>query len=235
MKPRYLFGSFALIPSMIGCAPVHSRITGVFSPVAGKFAPGEFSDVRVDGRPLYPELKPYSRIETEQLVKIRVSQLSRGSDTDRNYNYNVLLGPVPGSGRTAEGWLKNTEPVMFLYSGAMFMWGQNLQAQSKWVSAASIGSTIVIQTVEDENLERVFFLNGGSITVTARQGTAPPKKWIQPNTYIEYPAAPISSFPTERSISTSPEVCPFIQEVAAAARAAGWVGTIPACATVPDD
>ena len=128
---------------------------------------------------LDPLLDVHSTIETREIVKIRAK-------LGGEYFYKAFFGPTPDTSKTAVGWFKVSSMVFYLYHGWVYLTGLRPTAETIWVDAGAIGSTLLVHIDDSDPINvvhRVYFVDGTSAWATTGSDTLDP--WPDPGTYIE--------------------------------------------------
>lgn len=145
----------------------------------------DFDLTTVSNGPIGPTVPPSpgQPIVTRQIVKISIAQ----TVAKKTFKYDAFLGPNPGSSKDVRGWLKNSEPTIVLDTdGWVLLAGAQPRVKSDWVSAGADGSTIVLHR-EDGDLQRFFYLDGGTnvkATVSCIEDPTKTRELGTPGTYI---------------------------------------------------
>ena len=198
--------------------PLHFSVTGVVSEARtpGDYAFADFAKTRISRTPIVKTTKAFRKIETEQIVKLDVTQ-----KLEQLHDYQILLGPAFGSGGTAKGWLKNSEPTFYVERGWAFLSGRRVAVKSRWISGTTRGTTIVLQIV-NYDLHRVFLLKENAalayVDVTCGNGTS--HRISTPGQYFDIDGA--CNFNGPKNIDDTAAVKTFINKVKKVAEVSGW-------------
>lgn len=153
---------------------------------------------------------------TNQNLKIAVKQSVGG----KFYNYEAVVGPRSKT-ETTTFRVVSADRGIEITSGWVFAWGALAKAATDWVTAASEGSTIVLERVSGTT-ERVYFLQGLRATVTCGSGT--PVYISSPGYYVQldYAWGTSACTVTGPTLIAGSAVEPTVNRLSDIARAAGW-------------
>jgi hypothetical protein len=85
-----------------------------------------------------------------------------------NQNYDVILGANKKDANNASGHFHESSLTFYLDYGWVYLYGQGPMAETGRVSAQAQGSSMIVQIDNDDDVHRVFFMQGTSATVKWR-------------------------------------------------------------------
>lgn len=169
MSRRLCFVQLMMVLAMSGCAmervtktqPVYAIIGVVGKPPAAMdYCFVNLADINLDNKTLRQEFDARKYITTRSILKLEIVALPKT-------NVLALFGPNFGSAELARAKIENTDPMVFIECGWVYLTGQTPLIETPYGTAGANGSAIAVQIFESAgvSVHRVYFLKGSSARV----------------------------------------------------------------------
>lgn len=164
MLRRACLVQLMMVLAMSGCAleggtktqPVYAVI-GVLgkAPAAMDYGFVSLADINLENKTLREEFDARKNITTRTILKLEIVALPKT-------NVLALFGPNFGSAELAKAKIENTDPIVFIECGWVYVTGQTPLIETPYGTAGADGSAIAVQITESAGVpvHRVYFLKG---------------------------------------------------------------------------